>query len=95
MDWLRANFTILKDSDRIMLIRDDANKNQTMSVTNDVKNVIKWLYDRGYLKNENKILYSICTDESIDILHHDGKGNFTGYEYGFANVEEFNKNYCF
>ena len=61
-----------------------------MTVTNDAEAVVKFLKDNVILVG-NAILYYIDTDGRVDILEHDGKGNFTGFKSGYASLDDFNK----
>jgi hypothetical protein len=38
---------------------------------------------------KDTILYYIDTDGRVDILEHDGNGNFTGFKPGFDSEEDF------
>jgi hypothetical protein len=85
---LRADFELVMNNLNWVLIRDNANQSQTMTVTNDAENVVKFLKEKAILIGD-AILYSICTDNSIDILEHDGNGKFLGFRYAFAHEDEF------
>ncbi len=85
---LKADFSIIVNNPNYLLIRDNSDKTQTMSVTNDAENVVKFLSDKGFLF-KNTILYYIDTMGRVDILEHDGKGNFIGFKSGYANKNEF------
>ena len=87
-DKLKASFTLRFNNLSYVLISDNANELQTMSVTNDAENVVKYLKDNAVLIG-NAILYYIDTDGRIDILEHDGNGTFTGFKSGYENEEEF------
>jgi hypothetical protein len=90
MDRLKADFSLVMNTPDWVLIRDNAVEKQTMSVTNDAENVVRFLKDKAILIS-NSILYYIDTDGRVDILKHDGNGNFTGFKAGYESVEEFYK----
>ena len=90
-DKLKANFSLVMNTPDWVLIRDNANETQTMSVTNDADNVVKFLKDKAILIGDS-ILYYIDTDNRVDILEHDGNGNFTNFKAGYENEESFWKN---
>ena len=73
-DRLKADFSLVMNTPDWVLIRDNANETQTMSVTNDAENVVKFLKDKAILIGDS-ILYYIDTDGRVDILEHDGNGN--------------------
>jgi hypothetical protein len=86
----RSNFSLVFNTPEWVLIRDNANETQTMSVTNDAENVVKFLKENALLFKDT-ILYYIDTDGRVDILEHDGNGKFIDFKAGFANEEEFFK----
>jgi len=85
---LKADFSLVFNTPEWVLIRDNANETQTMSVTNDAENVVKYLKENALLFKDT-ILYYIDTDNRVDILEHDGNGNFTDFKSGFENEDEF------
>ena len=87
----RANFTLVHSTPKWILIRDNSVLMHTMSVTNDAENVVKFLKENAILIGES-ILYYIDTDGRVDILEHDGKGNFTGFKPGFLSEKSFYNN---
>jgi len=87
---LKSNFTILENTDRYILIHDDAEEYQSMSVTNDAENVVEYLYENGLLKNDKRIFY-VDTLGSVDELEHT-LGVFNGFKFGFESLEIFNVN---
>lgn len=87
-DRLKADFSLVMNTPRWVLIRDNANETQTMSVTNDAENVVKSLKDNAIISSDAIIFY-IDTDGRVDILEHDGNGNFTGFKPGFNTEDEF------
>lgn len=87
----RANFNLVYSTPKWILIKDNSVIMNTMSVTNDAENVVSFLKENAILIGES-ILYYIDTDGRVDILEHDGKGNFTGFKPGFPNVESFYNN---
>lgn len=89
-DRLKANFSLVMNTPDWVLIRDNSNEKQTMSVTNDAENVVRFLKDKAILIGDS-ILYYIDTDGRVDILEHDGNGNFTDFKFGYDNEEEFYK----
>lgn len=87
MNKLRSSFYIEIDRYGILLISDNCNKENTMSITNDAENVIKFLYKNKILKN--KRLFYIDSEGRIDeLLHKDGK--FINFKSGFNDFYEFN-----
>ena len=70
------------------MIRDNAVEMETMSVTNDAEAVVAFLKEHAILIGDSK-LYYIDTDGRVDILEHDGNGNFTGFKFGYNNEEKF------
>jgi len=87
---MKANFSLRHNDLSYVLIQDNANEMNTMSVTNDAENVVKFLKDKAILIGD-AILYYIDTDGRVDILEHDGEGNFTGFKLGFPNENEFHR----
>lgn len=85
---MKANFSLKLNNLSFVLIRDNANKTQTMTVTNDAENVVKFLKDHAVLIG-NARLFSICTDNSVDELLHDGNGNFKGFKFAAENEQDF------
>jgi len=88
---LKSDFTIVESTRSWILIRDNCNESHTMSVTNDAENVVSYLNKQNILIGD-MLLYSINTDKSVDILKHDGNGNFIGFEFGFDSEDSFYKN---
>jgi len=89
-DRLKANFSLIHNNLSYVLIQDNANEMNTMSVTNDAENVVKFLKDKAILIGD-ATLYYIDTDGRVDILEHDGEGNFTCFRPGFPNEAEFHR----
>lgn len=85
---LRADFSLVMNTPKWILIRDNSNEAQTMSVTNDAENVVRFLKEHAILIADS-ILYYIDTDGRVDILDHDGNGKFIDFKPGFANEDEF------
>ena len=88
MNKLKSDFHLVMNTPEFVLIRDNANWKKTMSVTNDAENVVKYLKDIALLMTDT-ILYYIDTDGRVDILEHDGNGNFTNFKPGHENEDEF------
>ena len=84
----RSDFSLVMNTPDWVLISDNAIEQQTMSVTNDAENVVTYLKEHAILIGDS-ILYYIDTDGMVDILEHDGKGNFTGFKHGFNSKEQF------
>jgi len=91
-DRLKSSFTLRFNNLSYVLISDNSNELQTMSVTNDAENVVKYLKDNAVLIG-NAILYYVDTTGRVDILEHDGNGTFTGFKAGYENEEEFWKSH--
>ena len=87
-DTLKASFTLKYNNLDFVLIEDNCNYTQTMSVTNDAENVVKYLKDNAILIGNAK-LFSICSDGSVDELIHDGNGNFLGFKFRANSEQEF------
>jgi len=87
----KSSFNLVFNTPEWVLIRDNSDEMQTMSVTNDAENVVMFLKENGLLFKDT-ILYYVDTMGRVDILEHDGKGNFTGFKSGFESEEEFYKN---
>lgn len=85
---MKANFSLKLNNLSFVLIADNANETQTMTVTNDAENVVKFLKDHAVLIG-NARLFSICTDGSVDELLHDGNGNFLGFKFAADNEKDF------
>ena len=90
MTKLRSDFSLVMNTPKWVLIRDNAVEMDTMSVTNDAENVVSYLKEHAILIGD-AILYYIDTDGLVDILEHDGNGNFTGFRHGFDSEDEFFK----
>lgn len=88
MTKLKSDFFVVINTPEFVLIRDNANWKKTMTVTNDAENVVKFLKETATLFKDT-ILYYIDTDGRVDILEHDGNGNFTGFKPGFENEDIF------
>ena len=88
MTKIRSDFTLVMNTPEWVLIRDNAVEKDTMSVTNDAENVVAFLKEKAILIGDST-LYYIDTDGRVDILKHDGNGNFTGFQPGFENEDEF------
>ena len=87
---MKANFSLIHNSLSFVLIKDNCNKTKTMSVTNDAEAVVKFLKEKSILIGNTR-LFSICTDNSVDELIHDGNGNFLTFKYAADNEEQFYK----
>lgn len=85
---MKANFSLVHNDLNTVLIKDNANETQTMSVTNDAENVVKFLKDKAILIG-NARLFSICTDGSVDELIHDGNGEFLMFRFAAEDEEQF------
>ena len=90
MTKLKSDFSLVFNTPEYVLIRDNSNEMQTMSVTNDAENVVMFLKENAILFKDTK-LYYIDTLGRVDMLEHDGNGNFTGFASGFENEDEFFK----
>jgi hypothetical protein len=88
MTGLKSDFHIVMTTPEWVLIRDNANTCQTMSITNDAENVVKFLKENAILI-ANSILYYIDTDGRVDILEHDGQGNFIDFKPGYESEDKF------
>lgn len=87
---LKSKFTIVENTDKYILINDDCELYQSMSVTNDAENVVEFLYKNGLLKNNKRIFY-IDTMERVDELLHT-LDYFDGFKAGFDSMSEFELN---
>lgn len=77
----RPVYTVLKKTDKMLLIRDDYDdRNPTMTVTNGAKEVVRELHESGELKKRR--LFYQDTELHIDEIVHDGKGGFKGFKAG-------------
>ena len=85
---LKSDFNMEFSNDNFLLIRDRSVIAQKMSVTNDAKTVVEFLYNLKFLRKDTE-LYYIDTTGRVDILEHDGQGNFTGFKPGYENEDEF------
>jgi len=90
---MRAMFTLLFDTPKVILIKDECLQNSCMLVTNDAEAVVERLYKTGFLTDHNKHLYYIDTESCIDQLGHDGWGNFTNFIRGYESIESLKKDY--
>lgn len=71
----RSTFSVEFPEDGIVAIYDH---DEGMSVTNDAENVIRALWEHGYINYGDRVIY--CDTTQIwDELKHDGKGEFTGF----------------
>jgi len=86
---MKAVFKIVENNNSYILIEDLANQLNTMSITNDAEDVIKYLTEKYNI--QNKVIYYIDTDNRVDILEHDNFGNFTGFKPGYETIKEFLK----
>lgn len=75
---MRCKFEILRADLETVLIED---LNGPVSVTNDAEAVIKHLHKEGRLRKDTMVLY-IDSQGNCDTLEHDGKGKFTGFDFG-------------
>ena len=67
---LRCEFEILEqDGTRPLLIRDTGHACGKMTLTNDMDNVVPWLYEQGYLWPERKLEYIDSQGERTGVLH--------------------------
>lgn len=82
---IKSKFTVLKITPEYVLIRDDFSfDNPTMTVTNDIENVVKSLSKTL----GNRRLFAIDTDNRVDeIVVVDGE--FSHFETGYQDVEDF------
>ena len=86
---LKARFSILENTSDFVLIRDNCNKFDTMSVTNDAEAVVEVLHDMGVI--HKKTLYYIDSTGRVDILLHDGTGSFEDFMAGYSDEASFYK----
>lgn len=86
---LKAKFILIETNPEYILIEDQSNQFNSMSVTNDAENVIENLFT-DYGLTEKQIVYYISTDGSVDILNHINK-EFTGFIMGYLSIEDFKK----
>lgn len=89
---LKSNFEILNIKDNFILLQDLLynSKDSYTSVTNDAKNVVKFIVEK--YNAENKQIFYIDTDGRVDELLHDGS-KFIGFRFGYNNIDEFVKVY--
>jgi hypothetical protein len=71
---MKSRFEIVETTDDYLVIRD---LNGPMSVTNDVENVVKYLYNGDLLGDLE--LYYIDSEGKEDQILHDGSGNFVAF----------------
>jgi hypothetical protein len=76
---LNCEFAIVaaETDDKTVTIRDIGHQTK-MSVTNDVENVVAYLYAYGLLRSNERLLYYDSQDRRDEITH-DGAGKFTGF----------------
>lgn len=86
---LKAKFILIETNPEYILIEDQSNQFNSMSVTNDAENVIENLFT-DYGLTEKQIVYYISTDGSVDILNHKNK-EFVGFVMGYLSIEDFKK----
>lgn len=85
---LRSSFNIEEIKENYVLIKDNSNMTETMSVTNDAENVIGFLYGRGILANRR--LFYIDTEGRVDELKHNGN-HFQSFAPGYKSIFDFNQ----
>ena len=90
MNTLKSNFDVILVTDSYVLIEDNANKTQTMSVTNDAENVVEFLIENNILKDQK--LFYVDTDGRVDQLVYEN-GEFKNFKAGFNSYEKFMRNY--
>ena len=81
---VRCSFSVVHATDDFsnLVIRD---LNQSVSITNDVENLVAYLFSNGVIQNHTSLLY-YDTEGSLDrILHQNGK--FVGFAPGPRNRE--------
>ena len=81
---VRCSFSVVHATDDFsnLVIRD---LDQSVSVTNDVENLVAHLFSKGMIQNRTSLLY-YDTEGSLDrILHQNGK--FVGFAPGPRNRE--------
>ena len=74
---VKCNFVIEKNNLTYLLVKDIGPWNKYKSITNDIENLVKFLYERGTLYNEKVFEYIDSEDEICEIQHLDGK--FIGF----------------
>lgn len=76
---LRSSFNVETISGNTITIRDMANSQGTMSVTNDAESVVEYIHDsyKHVIPENMRILYW-DTDDDLSELKHDN-GRFIGF----------------
>ena len=81
---VKSNFTINSQTDEYIYIINNGGENHK-SVTNDLENVVKYLFD-NYNLNNRRLIYCDSDGNNDEILH-DGKGKFASFKAGHVEIE--------
>ena len=85
---LRAKYSVLIVTPEVILIKDECETYNTMSVTNNAEAVVYDVFKTIGLPANKKLFY-IDTMNLVDQLEHDGNGEFIRFSYGFKDEESF------
>ena len=78
---IRSSFEVVEYNDLFLVIRD-LDQLGKMSVTNDIENVCKYLYEEGYLKRQRLLYYD--SDNRLDEVLYKNNGEFLDFTPYFA-----------
>ena len=74
MNELKCRFELTEVSEQRILLTD---LNGRVSLTNDVENVVRWLYNNDILDETIPLYYIDSSGERTEIIHHDE--SFVGF----------------
>ena len=78
-----AEFSIEKETESFIYIKDTGNHSERRTITNDPEFVVKVLYEQYNL--ENKCIFYMDSEGRIDEITHT-YGKFTGFKAGHQGV---------
>ncbi len=84
----RPHYTVIASSENVLLIKDNCELFECMSITNGAEIVIQELHEEFNCKDAR--IFYIDTENKVDELLHDGNGKFLAFKPGnFKSLEEF------
>jgi hypothetical protein len=87
---MRATFTVVENTKKYILLKDEAITTGTMSITNDAEDVVDFLFENNLIGPSTRIFY-IDTDDRVDELLH-AYGKFDGFKFGYDSLQDFYDN---
>lgn len=89
---MKARFNIIYNDETYILIEDQCEIYNSMSITNDAEGVVEYLIKDSIVDVSNKKIFYVDTEGRVDELEHNGQ-KFIGFKPGYKNLNTFFAHY--